>query len=551
MLNEEIKNIVINGTPAQRKYIFSKPEGFIYFCMYYFPEYYTYLIPDFHYDMYQDLEDLTNLIIFYLLWFCFRESSKTTIAKMYICWAGATQQKHYINYDSYDKTNSELALYDVAIWFQTNRKIIADYGQLYFETGQKKSKLKRINNFVLANGVKYEAFSTQTSLRGRVYMQYRPDLIVCDDIETNKTKKSVVIVKSIISHFDEMFSGISPNANMIVLGNYISDSGVIQYLKDKAKGNPRFRERQVNVEKEDGSPQWDDKYAKTDFEAEVRNVERPKDNPVVSLESKKKDLGERVYNTEMMNQPESGGTPFFNREMVDEAIKKCKEPIQTLGGLKMWYEFDSSCRYAEGADVGKGVGRDSSTGVVMNFTTVPNRVVATYKDNQKDAKIHAHELKRHGHLYGECLIAPECNNTVGGTCVNELSHIYPIDRIYQQRGIPKGVAVKVKYRNELGWETNGATKPEMFIQFRNAWEKGLIEILDKDLLEEMRRYGTDDLETNDTDADETITRHFDLLTGACIAWAMRNDAMVSDRQEKDDEHYEQPPPEQETQGSYD
>ncbi len=97
---------------------------------------------------------------------------------------------------------------------------------------------------------------------------------------------------------------------------------------------------------------------------------------------------------------------------------------------------------------------------------------------------------------------------------------------------------------DIGWETNAATKPEMFFSFRTAYEDGLIKVNDPRILKEMRSYTQSDLSNDDTDdddleeADEELTRHFDLLTALVITWAMRNFAEVST--EKADDYVQAP-----------
>lgn len=69
-----------------------------------------------------------------------------------------------------------------------------------------------------------------------------------------------------------------------------------------------------------------------------------------------------------------------------------------------------------------------------------------------------------------------------------------------------------------GWETTGSSKRQMLYDFRTDYNDGKIRIHDKDLLKEMKAYSNDDL--ND-DTVGLVTRHFDLLMAACIAWQMQ------------------------------
>lgn len=526
MIDPRLKELVLNGTPAQRKYVCER--GFEYFCIYYFPEFFQYEMADFHWDMHQDVKDLESTVLSFLIWMMFRESAKTTLAKMYACYLGCYGKRHYINFDSYDKENAESSLMDIAVWFQTNKRLVADFGQLYYEESKvKKSTKKRIGNFILANGVKYEAFSTQQSVRGRIYNQYRPDAIFLDDFETNKTKRSVAMTQSIIGHMNELITGLGPTAIVIVLCNYITESGTVQYMLDKAQGNDHWRVRRVDAEI-NGKPAWEGKYAMSNMEAEARNIERPADAPVVSLEAKRMDYGEAVYATEMLNSPDKAGDLLFDRSVIDRMIENAKQfqKFEDRAGFKLWDKYNPSHRYAIGADTSRGIGRDACASVAIDFTAFPNRVVGTYANNTIAPDTFADEMKRQGDIFGTCLLGPEINNQ-GWATVARLKTIYDVDKIYRRVHHGKFVQIADKPKGELGWETNGATKPTMMYELKKAVEDGHLEIFDLGLLDEMRRYNQADLSELSPDPDST--RHFDKLMGCAVAWQMRNYAEVSSK----------------------
>ena len=121
-----------------------------------------------------------------------------------------------------------------------------------------------------------------------------------------------------------------------------------------------------------------------------------------------------------------------------------------------------------------------------------------------------------GRKYGECIIAPERNNT-GYATITELKRIY--DNIYVEINL---WTTTEKPANKLGWHTNSKTKPEMFFSLQKDYNDKLIKVLDSRLVDEMKAYSQNDL----LGAAALTTRHFDLLTAACICWQMRNHAQV-------------------------
>jgi hypothetical protein len=74
----------------------------------------------------------------------------------------------------------------------------------------------------------------------------------------------------------------------------------------------------------------------------------------------------------------------------------------------------------------------------------------------------------------------------------------------------------------------------MVYQLKSAVEDGLLEVLDDELLLEMRHFSLVDLDV--TERPENITRHFDLLTACAIAWKMKDYARVA----KTKHPYQQP-----------
>jgi hypothetical protein len=182
---KEIKD----GSVENRKYICGK--SFPYFAFYYFSEYFTYETPEFHWQFFDDCERLVAGELRDVLWMAFRESAKTSIAKMFVVWCICYKKKNYIAWDSYDGTNAESALFDIVLALQTNKKIVADFGYLYKKKKHQKTKeeqeedapeMKRGSVFITTNKIKVECFTTQFSARGRLSGKSRPDLFIFDDI---------------------------------------------------------------------------------------------------------------------------------------------------------------------------------------------------------------------------------------------------------------------------------------------------------------------------------------------------------------------------------
>ncbi len=513
-LNKAKIDILLNGSADQRKYACSK--SLLLFAVYYFPEYLTYRLPEFHYQFHDDFEGLVNGTVKEAAWIAFRESAKTSWAKMGLVWLIAYKYKKYINVDSYDKENAERILFDVVLSLQTNGKLKNDFGELYNSArSNEESTMKRVSNFVTNNKVRVEAHSTQESVRGRLHGNQRPDFFLLDDVETAKTVDSVPVTQKIIAHIDEMKTGLAVNGSILYLGNYIIENGTVAYIMRSVEGSGGHV-RFVPVVDKQGNIAWPGKYVLTDAEAFAINQELPREKHKVSLESKKRELnagGKRVYEVEMLNDPIAAGSTFFDRRTIDMLIAKCETYREDRAGFWMWRQYNPSHRYAIGADTSMGQGRDANASVAIDFATTPALQMGSYANNEIPPDQFAYELKREGDILGTCLLAPETNAQSGGACLTTLKMIYDIGKIFRKRDDQKAMNVMV---DKLGWETNGKTKHDILFGLKSAVEDGKLAISDVRILKEMRSFTYSDADNIGSTKQDMSTNHWDLLI-SCFA----------------------------------
>lgn len=366
---------MIDGTQAER--IFLAQNSFGLFCVYYFKEYFKYALAEYHYDFFRDCHDLADNKIREVAWIAFRESGKTSIAKLFVIWLIATNKRRYINVDSFDKENAERILFDVAFEMVNNKRLQHDFGIMFSkERGIQDIKQNRINNFVCENGVRVEAHSTQESVRGRLHLNQRPDCLILDDIETNKTKESQAYTKQVADHISEAMAGMSPDGFMLYLGNFITEYGNIQHIFERAKTDQGIRVRNIPVVLDTGRPAWEAKYALTDEEAKALGK--------VSIEDKQRQLGSLVFSYEMMNKPIDEMMAEFKKEYMRFETEEALSKIET----NCYITIDSAVSEKESADF---------TGITINRVSIENKwYVKTYrlKINSKELIDHMFYLKK-------------------------------------------------------------------------------------------------------------------------------------------------------------
>lgn len=87
--------------------------------------------------------------------------------------------KHYIIILSDSSEQAEGFLTDLKTELEENAALREDFGQL-------EGRVWKASVILLANGVKIEAIGSGKKIRGRRHKQWRPDLIVCDDLENDE-----------------------------------------------------------------------------------------------------------------------------------------------------------------------------------------------------------------------------------------------------------------------------------------------------------------------------------------------------------------------------
>jgi hypothetical protein len=520
--------------PAMRRLL--GKQSLFHFALIYFPQLFKFAVPDFHKKWYKllrfyDLDKQKNKSFFtYLVMVAFRDSAKTSLAKIKLVWDICYARKKLISYICYEKEKAGEALFDVATWLQTNQLIIADFGNLFKEATPDKDKpqKKTIGNFVTSNDIRVTAFSIRQSLRGRNFNFERPDCCVIDDFENNTTKRSSTITKNVIEFLKELIGGLSSGAEVIFLCNKISDNGSVQWLLDTAHDNPDFRVTEVAAI-EDGKSTWPARFPLTDKEAS--EINKTKDDPsafAVSLESKRRTMnadGSKTFEQEMLNQPVTEGERFFDVVKIDkriEVLKKIewqsKDP--SLPNYKIkdgnWLRFGKASidnMNVVAADISEGYGIDSS--VIQVFDITNGKQIAEYESSSVSPELVGQLMVEEGKKSGYSLLIPE-RNSIGVGTVQAIKNTGYFN-LYREKTIDK---ITNKPVFKFGWHTNSKTKPIMLFEFKRDFEAGLIEINSISLLREMRAFTNSGV--NYVNFDPEASNHFDRLIAACIAWQGRN-----------------------------
>lgn len=497
---EFIKRIITEGTAEEKRELFKFNKStshenvvkkFNLFSRGCYPRYFAQPKAPFHNDFIMDMVKSyygDNSLL------CgFRGCAKTSLKKLFDVFVLLNDEdgfRKYMKVLCRDIKNSKQISTDV---YNLIIEVKDIYGNVFEKEGDTKRE-ETMGSFTMANGRKYLSGTVGQTQRGHVQDAFRPDWVWFEDVEDSESIRSAVITRGVMDKCSEAITGLSFNGSYFVTCNYISDQGTIQWFMNKD-----IKKRIVPLltnDKDNSSVTWDiytsDKVAKM-----------------------RKDTDD--FFGEYQCDPNKSDNKFFDINRINEDLKKCREPERESVGVKYWSSYKPNHRYGMGSDHSEGIGLDSNTMVVFDFTT--GEIVCDYASNEIAPDLSAHEFARVGREYGNCIYAPEVNNKCGGTVITTLKNI-PYTNIYKR--VDTTSYSDDKETEKLGWDTNSKTKYNMFFEFKTDYNDGLIKIYDKNILAEMKAYSNNDL--NETKAG-LITRHFDLLTSAVISWQMRKHAV--------------------------
>lgn len=436
----------------------------------------------------------------------FRGCAKTTRTKLFLAFCISNDLDHsrkYLKILAEDGNNSAQSVTDIYNLLIDPTMLVL-YSEIFAKTTTKREE--RMDVFTTATGIKLLADTVGSAQRGQVQDVTRPDLVWFDDFETVGTIKSAVRTVAIWDNMDEARNGLAKGGSCIYTCNYISERGNVHKLVEKADEKnivliiPIMTPDTVPISKE-AVPTWN-RFTMEDIEGFYKDA--------------------KDFAGDYLSKPSAGKDVMFEREKIDKMPKR--DPIKEVGGFRTFFKYDPSHRYGAGADVAGGVGLDSSTSVFIDFSTMPAQVVASFDDNEIKPDTFGDELDKEGSSFGQCIIAPENNKY--DMCIGRLKQIYPREKIYRSQ--PKESKVDkdgVEQKGDYGWNTNGLTKSTMIFALVKAVNDGLLELNDKKLIAEARKYSRNDLMDAEIDARLT-TRHFDLLIASAIAWQMKDFATV-------------------------
>jgi len=235
LTNEELERIK-NDRGVRR--ILAKRSHYWFFSIY-LNHYIQYPFASLHHEMF-DISESLDIQLATLV--AFRGSGKSTIMTLsYPIWSIiGGQNKKFVLIVSQTQNQARLHLANIRRELEDNDLLKADIGPF-----REVSDEWGINSIVLPNyNARISAVSTEQSIRGIRHGQYRPDLILCDDIEDLQSVKTRDGRERTFSWFNGEIAPVGDKTTkIIVVGNLLHEDCLIMKLKkliDLDRLNGRF-----------------------------------------------------------------------------------------------------------------------------------------------------------------------------------------------------------------------------------------------------------------------------------------------------------------------
>lgn len=213
-----------------------------------------------------------------------REYGKTTILAGFILWCTLYQKKKFILLISDSTDQASLILQSVAAELEENPAILRDFGDL-------KSRDKWGKKEILTTtGIRIAAKGAGTRMRGVKSFQYRPDLILLDDLENDNHIETIELRDKLHNWLKKAVLNLVPeHGDVVMVGTILHhDSVLSRVLVDEVWDAKKLKAI------EDGESTWPEGWS------------------LQRLAKKKLEIGSEAFAQEYLNDPSETGNQAFN-----------------------------------------------------------------------------------------------------------------------------------------------------------------------------------------------------------------------------------------------
>ena len=265
----------------------------LYFCRTYLPHYFAHAPAPFHHDLVQLLQKRDGDVVMPVAVADPREFAKTTVCTFgYVIHQICFRQRHFILIGSdTEDLASDLTGY-IYLELLYNERLHQDFGELVKGN-------QPVADFITLNDIRVKARGRGQRLRGLKHKQWRPDLIILDDLENDTNVRNPEIVESILDWVKSaVYPSLDAGGTLMIIGTILRwRSALHLMLTSEDEPYCHFQRRTYRALKEDGTSLWEARH------------------PVARLTRQKQLMGTVAFNKEKMNEPAPDGG-FFREDWI-------------------------------------------------------------------------------------------------------------------------------------------------------------------------------------------------------------------------------------------
>jgi predicted phage terminase large subunit-like protein len=161
-----------------------------------------------------------------------------------------------------------------------NERLHQDFGELVKAN-------RAVNDFVTLNDIRVKARGRGQRLRGLKHKQWRPDLVILDDLENDANVRNPEIVQAILDWVKAaVYPSLDAGGNLLIIGTILRwKSALHLMLTSEEEPYCHFERRLYRAVQEDGTSLWEARH------------------PAERLKFQKQMMGTVAFNREKMNEP--------------------------------------------------------------------------------------------------------------------------------------------------------------------------------------------------------------------------------------------------------
>lgn len=346
--------------------------------------------PDFHVDLCDELSDISHVKVNKrLLWGAPRGHAKSAyLSNVFPCHQAIFRLRRYVLILSESNGMSVKFIEWIADQLKYNKKLREDFGE-HLSPSAKQNERDNNEGFLTKYGVLVEASSMGKRLRGKRNGSARPDLVCCDDMESQQNTNTPELREKNLHWFNSVVIPIGdPDRTAIIyMGTTVHSNGLLTSVSNR----PDFESKIFSaiVEPPERADLWDrfeeilrdqsNPYRLEEAEKFYEDNQAAMDEGVQTLWSKRwsyKDLmiekasmPSRAFNSEFLNNPIDEENQIFR---IDELTYYTRQDLEEVWHrLEFFGAWDMAFGKSNRSDYNAIVilGRDKRTGQIYVVDT--------------------------------------------------------------------------------------------------------------------------------------------------------------------------------------